>query len=42
MGIYKDFIWDFHLDLLELKRITYIDIYIYICVCRDFIGFIVI
>ena len=33
MGIYKDFIWDFHLDLLELKRITYIDIYIYIFVC---------
>ena len=33
MGIYKDFIWDFHLDLLELNRITYI----YIYTCRDFI-----
>jgi hypothetical protein len=37
MGIYKDFIWDFHLDLLELNRITYI----YICVGILF-GFIVI
>ena len=41
MGIYKDFIWDFHLDLLELNRITYIYIYIFVCVGISF-GFIVI
>ena len=37
MGVYKDFIWDFHLDLLELNRITHTHTYIYIYMYRDFI-----